>query len=1748
MSSSVESAADLFGSADSAADPFSSVIGADSSKDAIADLFGDAGAPEAVPASDPFSNGTSQQSTQGDHDPYASSTGQLSTYDHYNTSASQNYGQYQPAQGHYDQGNQWQGYGQQTNAPYGGGYQPASQNAYAPPITKSASASPYVPAASSYAPNTPLTYGGGAQYTPSSAYQSPPSNGYAPSASTSGIERASSYDSYNTQYAPPTPAAPQTNVYSPSGNGYPAQPSYPSYGQPASSTAANSSAPIPSIPGPPKSSTPTVSQFRTNRSNAYDPPIPKAKAKRAAVPTQPPQPPGAGSGFARVTSPPVGQQTYPPVSSSFMVPTGFDSPYAAPQELGHSAGYTSPPPPPGSGYRATPPPPPPSGYRATPPPPPPPAAGYHATPPPPPPPASGYRSTPPPPPGQPLQRPSWQGTSPPPASSAYSPYAAAPAIVANDAASSAQSNENENGAGFFDDYEGGGLAEVGSAEQSNYGTYSDMPSAEANLESFGSDKQEQETSRADTSEEWNYVEKPESEATFGDKTETSETTSAPSQTSDQHSIYGGGQLYAPVEQGGERVHSPPIPVSPPPVPATSPPSSQRASLDAPPRSGAQYPPYSPPSTSGYDPYKPATAAAQTLPPSGPPRGVGAARGNQDAVGRGGSPSPYDPYAPRGPFNVPRTSSPLSVRSTDSASRDLYAPPLPKASGYAPSAQPSATPAGWGVAPPPTAAASNPYAPPSRRPTRQASEISDYGTAQPERYGYPAPPPGPVNPYLGTIAQAQEISLAAPTHAPYAPSPTLLGSNDPLGRVAGRAPVISFGFGGKLVTCFHGTGALNTGFDVALSSRPSTDVKMSAIQKLVPEVSIAESTQAVYPGPLFGDPGTPTATSLVRTAAQQTKAKKAAVIKYLEDRADEFTKGLGYLHADTPESRELEGKLVLAQLLKVMVENDGRLSGSQPIDAAVRAILVPRLANEIKEGKDELLTVPAASPYPNFALQASDTNEVPVATYTVKASSLDKLTDFLVRGERRKAYHFALDQKLWTHALIIASSIDKDAWKEVVNEFVRAELGSTNTNAASGYTSSASLASGREPLRVAYNFFAGQGAAAVQELVPPHLLLKANLQPPVAGAHVTPISPNFPKPDVTSKVPESALSKWTETAAMLLSSPITSESSTALVALGDYLLSNQWIHAAHVCYLLAGQSTLLGGVRAPSARIVLLGAPSAQSRSDFYRDPDSIILTEILEFALSLPTPVKGQETFNGLPHLQAYKLVRAWTLAEMGQVKLASRYCEAIAGSVSRGSPYVHTNFGEQLKGLADRLLGTPLVGKGTSWIGGKMSKPSLDGIGSWLEGRLTKFIAGEGEIAEENSGNASTSKSGFVGPFSHYSAISNSPSAAPSPPPTLANTYTGLPSSLPPNGAQPRSASAMAIRANSRTPVDRASSAMDIRHRASPGPRAVSSGLPLSSYGQSAPYGASHDAQPDRGRQSTESSYAESASITIAKNRQHGGWWGDSSESTVTTPMAPSFMSMDTGSGDGSGFISLMDNAPFSPAAFSPAPGMSEPSYSSRYEEELDDDLGFGNNANKKKQGSASTVDNASSASPASESKPAAEASTKTIEEKPAATSSGSWLGRWWKRGESSPAPIKANLGEESAFYYDKELKRWVNKKAGAEPAKSATPPPPPSRPQSAASSLSMGPPPASPIGAPPPPGRPASAADSAAPPKRGSTPRIRSNLIPSGSESAPTTPAPGSSLSVPAPPMGRPKSQGSKRNVRNRYVDVFQAEGGGA
>ncbi|KAF7338256.1 Protein transport protein sec16 [Mycena venus] len=1033
----------------------------------------------------------------------------------------------------------------------------------------------------------------------------------------------------------------------------------------------------------------------------------------------------------------------------------------------------------------------------------------------------------------------------------------------------------------------------------------------------------------------------------------------------------------------------------------------------------------------------------------------------------------------------------------------------------------------------------PYAVPQYGHGTQKRSETDYGSYT-SRYNYNAP--GETSPY--DLSAPQEIIMKPVQATAYAPSPSLLGANDPLGRTSSRAPIFSFGFGGKFLTCFHGA-SMNTGFDVALSSRNSTGITMRQLNKIIPQ-SALELSSASFPGPLFSDPGTPT-TGLVRTttASAQSKAKKARLVKYLTDRAEEISQGIGYLHAGSAEGRSAEGKLVLVKLLKVLVENDGKLSGTPQIDQAVRVALVPKV--DATSGSSEDLQAPGFSsvapladasgiPYPTLA--GSESNEVPIATSTLRPSALDKIQDFLVRGERRKAYHYALDEKLWAHAMLIASSIDRDAWKETVNEFLRTELGVKTS--VSGAEASQSLTNGREGLRVAYSLYSGQGSASVQELVPQNLLSRAagrlQLQPPTS--HMTPMTPNFAAPALANNIPVQSLASWADTAAMILSNPMTPDTSAALTALGDQLLAHQWVEAAHACYLLAPQTSPVGGIGNPSARIVLLGSRSPQVWPSFYKDSDPVIFTEILEFALSLAPPIKGQDAFYGLPHLQAYRFIRAISLAELGELQLASRYCEAITTSFnSRGSPYFTGSLLDQLKSLSDRIVGLDHSDKSGFW----KSTPSLDTIGRFLEGRFTKLVTGDADPAtptEDHSKSTDTA----AGPFSQYSTISSTTtSTSPSPQPSLYNLNS--------HNSQPlRTGSAIGQQSGLRSQpsIDRASSAMDhVRRRPSPppAPRIASANASTTMFAQAPSFVQAYNnysPNPYSPSMTTPKPNVETTTHDEEDTGQEVSWWGSSSyanDSANQTPMAATFVQVDSGiSSSSDGFISLMDNASYSVA---PAKAKSQQKSSVAEDVDEDDDLGFGNSKPAPKKEKEETDAAPSAAAPPPERPDAKPA--------PAASSSGSWLGRWWKRSEATtPGPVKANLGEETSFYYDKDLKRWVNKKAGAEDAKPATPPPPPpSRSQTASPGMSG---PRAGTATPPPP-RSASVAEGGPPPGK-SMMRVRSNLAPTPeTTSLPGSPLRQSTLTPPPPPPSRPKSQASsKRAIRGRYVDVFQQQEGGA
>lgn len=272
--------------------------------------------------------------------------------------------------------------------------------------------------------------------------------------------------------------------------------------------------------------------------------------------------------------------------------------------------------------------------------------------------------------------------------------------------------------------------------------------------------------------------------------------------------------------------------------------------------------------------------------------------------------------------------------------------------------------------------------------------------------------------------------------------------------------------------------------------------------------------------------------------------------------------------------------------------------------------------------------------------------------------------------------------------------------------------------------------------------------------------------------------------------------------------------------------------------------------------------------------------------------------------------------------------------------------------------------------MGAKLSKPSLDTIGGWLEGRITKIITGDADTPPAQVQEFSKPDEQTFGGFSTISSTTTS--ASPSPQPSVINLNV-----LPPH----RTGSAMA----SSSPyapysqIDRASSAMDYtKRRASPGPRIASAGAATTTFSQSTSFGqAMHDySPPTNGYQSNTDLLTPRPSMNHNEDDETGQdatWWGASSydeSSTAQTPTASSFLRVDDAAlaPSSDGFISLMDNNTYSVAPSSPLRHSSRPAA----DEDDEEDLGFGNSRpGSRVQGSSAATQSEKPAQPAQKTEP---------------------------------------------------------------------------------------------------------------------------------------------------------------------------------
>ncbi|WFC97405.1 hypothetical protein MYAM1_000117 [Malassezia yamatoensis] len=530
-------------------------------------------------------------------------------------------------------------------------------------------------------------------------------------------------------------------------------------------------------------------------------------------------------------------------------------------------------------------------------------------------------------------------------------------------------------------------------------------------------------------------------------------------------------------------------------------------------------------------------------------------------------------------------------------------------------------------------------------------------------------------------------------------------SDPLqDRKHARIPIASFGIGGQFVLHRPQQSVQRGdafGYD---APREQRCVEVRPLASMLGPRTYSTLDLTKFPGPL-----------LDVSQRGQAQKKKQALTQYLEEQIDECASGVGYLRrksttdsdgtpAKVEEWRRTEDKILLLRLLLFLVQREGDLhSATQDFSAL--------LQNKSSHNDFSAFSVPT------YSQNAHHGKTRPLRSYTLRSSFLDQLQTLLQQGKTRQAIDLALQEKMFAHAMVIAQRQDDQVRTEVFEQFIAYEL-----NATDG--SDPEMLKDRTSIKVAYGVYTHQSPEQIAEL----------FMQPAQGLSA-----------------DAKHAQWRQSVATLLNNRQSESITAALLAIGDQLMQSELPEAAHVCYLLSGDPWKPNGSSQRSWTFV--GSNPEALPAMLLRDLDALIMTEVMEFAMSLRPSKKGESPFTGFSILAPYKLALAMTYDELGDSPRAQKYCESLVAT-SRVSkiPMYHPATLSELHQIMSRLYRQPLHGSdASSWVGRKLSRPTLDGMWGALEGRLTKFIAGEETVSTKQD---SASSGDPVGAFTHYSAI----------------------------------------------------------------------------------------------------------------------------------------------------------------------------------------------------------------------------------------------------------------------------------------------------------------------------------------------------------------------------------------------------------
>lgn len=259
--------------------------------------------------------------------------------------------------------------------------------------------------------------------------------------------------------------------------------------------------------------------------------------------------------------------------------------------------------------------------------------------------------------------------------------------------------------------------------------------------------------------------------------------------------------------------------------------------------------------------------------------------------------------------------------------------------------------------------------------------------------------------------------------------------DPLGRTRGHC-LAMFGFGGKLLTMVPiKQSRFNAALNATVEKIYPGNVVIRPIRALNLPALEAEFVKIErWRGPILGPKAKPNKKDSVKAVY--------AIVQALETQLSSF-------HGNDGEPKALaQERIALWKIIGAAIDNDGLFSGKSG------GVTTPAVVNILKE-------------------LAGSRQSVGGIFGAIEAALLD--------GDRLRACNIARENGQWAHALVIASFIDRGTYSDVLSAFAKSQF-----EGGEAAVAETAVTPERIPtLRVLYNLFAGvTGDAAVVDFMPP----------------------------------------------------------------------------------------------------------------------------------------------------------------------------------------------------------------------------------------------------------------------------------------------------------------------------------------------------------------------------------------------------------------------------------------------------------------------------------------------------------------------------------------------------------------------------------------------------------------------------------------------------------------------------------------